>query len=72
MEKGLKMNAREAALYLGFRGATSYFYALVRKGIVPSHKRPSAGKAGPGNRGGGLYFYASELDKWLASGGRGR
>jgi predicted DNA-binding transcriptional regulator AlpA len=70
MEEDRKLNAREAATFLGFKNA-KWLYALVRTGTIPFHKRPGKGKAGPGNRGGGLYFYEAELQKWLDSGSGG-
>lgn len=70
MEEGRKLNAKEAAAFLGFKNE-KWLYALVRANTVPFHKRPGKGIVGKGNRGGGLYFYEAELQAWLDS-GKGR
>jgi predicted DNA-binding transcriptional regulator AlpA len=69
MEEDRKLSAKEAAAYLGYKNE-KWLYALVRKKAIPFHKRPGSGEVGKGNRGGGLYFYEHELDKWLSTGRR--
>jgi hypothetical protein len=66
VEEEKKLSAKEAAAFLGFKNA-KWLYTLVRNRALPFHKRPGTGKVGKGNRGGGLYFYEGELQKWLDS-----
>lgn len=64
MQEGeLKLNATQAAAVCGFKSVWA-IYRRVHLNDIPFHRWPS--NRNP--KGSGLYFYRSELEKWLDQG----